>query len=368
MADEARRPVRAGRHRDRGRRGPDDPACRVRAGRSCCRTAARRGSAPPASPSCSRARTSSSTSTRPSRCRTSRGRKATRCSAGRTPTRIVTIELLHYDEELIRSGLPIQEAVAEVVSNEPVTHDMRHLVIRLDRAERDQVLPRAVPGLRRSRTPTRAGRSRWPTRPAGTAGSSSSSRSTRTACSRTSWTRRSRKATAWRSTAPTACSPCARATTRDLMFVGGGAGMAPILSLLRSMARARDRPGKATYYYGARRRRDLCFEEELRALEGSLSDFRYIPALSEPDRRRRLGRRGRADHRRRRPTRVRPERRRRLRLRPAADGGCRDRRTLTRLGVPEQRHLLRQVHHDRRGRHVARRHSGLTQRQRKGQH
>src|SRR5207245_3125589 len=43
----------------------------------------------------------------------------------------VTIELLNYDEEMLRSGHPIQEAVAEVVSNEPVTHDMRHLVLRL---------------------------------------------------------------------------------------------------------------------------------------------------------------------------------------------------------------------------------------------
>ena len=50
----------------------------------------------------------------------------------------------------------------------------------------------------------------------------------------------------------------------DLIFVGGGAGMAPILSLIRSMAeRGIDR--KAVYYYGARRRADLCFEDELRA-------------------------------------------------------------------------------------------------------
>ena len=43
----------------------------------------------------------------------------------------LTVELLHYDEDIIRSGLPIQQAVTEVVSNEPVTHDMRHLVVRL---------------------------------------------------------------------------------------------------------------------------------------------------------------------------------------------------------------------------------------------
>src|SRR5204862_7557709 len=43
----------------------------------------------------------------------------------------VTIELLNFDEEMIRSGLPIQNAVAEVVSVTPVTHDLRHLVLRL---------------------------------------------------------------------------------------------------------------------------------------------------------------------------------------------------------------------------------------------
>jgi propane monooxygenase reductase subunit len=67
----------------------------------------------------------------------------------------------------------------------------------------------------------------------------------------------------------------------DLIFLGGGAGMAPILSLLRSMAE-RGLRRRATYYYGARRRRDLCFEDELRGLEQRLPGFRYVPALSEP--------------------------------------------------------------------------------------
>src|SRR6202042_2509894 len=68
----------------------------------------------------------------------------------------------------------------------------------------------------------------------------------------------------------------------DLIFVGGGAGMAPILSLLRTLAE-RGIQRKATFFYGARAKRDLCFEAELRALEEKLPGFRYIPALSEPD-------------------------------------------------------------------------------------
>jgi len=67
----------------------------------------------------------------------------------------------------------------------------------------------------------------------------------------------------------------------DLVFVGGGAGMAPILSLLRTLAE-RGLTRKATFFYGARTKKDLCFEAELHALEEQLPDFRYIPALSEP--------------------------------------------------------------------------------------
>ena len=56
--------------------------------------------------------------------------------------------------------------------------------------------------------------------------------------------------------------------------------MAPILSLLRHMAE-RGLERKATFFYGARGQKDLCFEEELRDLEQKLPSFTYIPALSE---------------------------------------------------------------------------------------
>jgi propane monooxygenase reductase subunit len=69
---------------------------------------------------------------------------------------------------------------------------------------------------------------------------------------------------------------------RPLLFIGGGAGMAPILTLLRAMTeRGTARP--AAYYYGARGDRDLFHVEEIGALGQGLADFRFVPALSEPD-------------------------------------------------------------------------------------
>jgi propane monooxygenase reductase component len=67
---------------------------------------------------------------------------------------------------------------------------------------------------------------------------------------------------------------------RPLLFIGGGAGMAPILALLRALAEEGN-PRPAVYYYGARSPRDLFHTEELTALEERLPNFRFVPALSD---------------------------------------------------------------------------------------
>ena len=66
-----------------------------------------------------------------------------------------------------------------------------------------------------------------------------------------------------------------RNSSRPLLFIGGGAGMAPILSLLRSLA-AGDAPRAATYYYGARSEADLFHLDVLAGLPAQ-----FVPALSE---------------------------------------------------------------------------------------
>jgi propane monooxygenase reductase subunit len=62
---------------------------------------------------------------------------------------------------------------------------------------------------------------------------------------------------------------------RRLLFIGGGAGMAPILSLLRSMKES-GRQREAAYYYGARSEADLFHLEELAGLPCG-----FVAALSE---------------------------------------------------------------------------------------
>ena len=193
----------------------------------------------------------------------------------------LTIELLNFDEDMIRSGLPIQQAVAEVVSNEAVTHDMRHLVLRLVEPREikffpGQYLDFAVPGTEETRSFSMANTS---SRQDGRLefvikiypdGLFSHFLDTEL-----------KAGDRLDVTGPYGVFTLREGHDTDLLFVGGGAGMAPILSLLRSMAE-RGITRRATYYYGARRRRDLCFEKELRAMEDSLPGFRYIPALSEP--------------------------------------------------------------------------------------
>ncbi|MBN1835794.1 MAG: oxidoreductase, partial [Spirochaetales bacterium] len=72
-----------------------------------------------------------------------------------------------------------------------------------------------------------------------------------------------------------------RDTDRDIVFIAGGSGNAPIKSILLSMAE-KGINRKATYFFGAVSKRDLFLVEEMRELEEKLPNFRYVPALSRP--------------------------------------------------------------------------------------
>jgi propane monooxygenase reductase component len=194
----------------------------------------------------------------------------------------VTIELLNYDEDMLRSGHPIQNAMAEVVSNEQVTHDMRHLVLKLvDPLEipfwPGQYIDITIPGTDEVRSFSMAntsskesGQLEFVIRVYPDGRFSHFLDTTLAVGDRLDVV------------GPYGVFTLRDGRDSDLVFVGGGAGMAPILSVLRSLAE-KGSTRKATYYYGARRKRDLCFEKELGELGASLPNFRFVPALSEPD-------------------------------------------------------------------------------------
>jgi len=192
----------------------------------------------------------------------------------------VTIELLNYDEEMIRSGLPIQQGVAEVVANDPVTHDMRHLVLKLIEPAEIKFFPGQYMDLTIPETDT--------VRSFSMANTTSRDGGLLEFVIKVYpdgqfshfLDKKVQIGDRLDLSGPFGVFTL-REGDNDLVLVGGGAGMAPILSLLRSMAeRGLDR--KATFFYGARGKKDLCFSEELRDLEQRLPRFTYIPALSEP--------------------------------------------------------------------------------------
>ena len=70
---------------------------------------------------------------------------------------------------------------------------------------------------------------------------------------------------------------------RELVFIGGGAGMAPlraqILDLLETQASGR----KISYWYGARSRRELYYVDLFERLQDEYDNFEWHPALSAPE-------------------------------------------------------------------------------------
>ena len=70
------------------------------------------------------------------------------------------VELINYDEEVLRSGVALQTVTMRVEKIEELTHDIRRLV--LSGNERCSSSP-ASTQTSRSPAPTRSGRSAWPT-------------------------------------------------------------------------------------------------------------------------------------------------------------------------------------------------------------
>lgn len=74
----------------------------------------------------------------------------------------------------------------------------------------------------------------------------------------------------------------AKHTQREMCFIGGGAGMAPLRSHVRHQLIGLNTKRRITFWYGARSRSEMFYDEEFKALQRDFPNFNYYVALSDP--------------------------------------------------------------------------------------
>jgi len=74
----------------------------------------------------------------------------------------------------------------------------------------------------------------------------------------------------------------AKETEREMCFIGGGAGMAPMRSHIFDQFRRLKTKRKATFWYGARSLREMFYIEDFDAIQAENENFEWHVALSEP--------------------------------------------------------------------------------------
>lgn len=71
-------------------------------------------------------------------------------------------------------------------------------------------------------------------------------------------------------------------TGSEMVYIGGGAGMAPLRSHIFHLFNTLKTKRKVSYWYGARSLREVFYEDEFRAIEKNFPNFKFHLALSEP--------------------------------------------------------------------------------------
>jgi propane monooxygenase reductase subunit len=185
------------------------------------------------------------------------------------------VELINYDEEILRSGVPIQTQQMRVETLEALTGDIRRLVLSGEelKFKPGQYVDIKIPGTDEVRSfsmadlPSDQLEFMIKIYPDGKFSGLLASDELK-------------EGDELEVTGPYGVFTLREKSDRPLLFIGGGAGMAPLLCLLRAMA-DKGIEREVVYYYGARELKDLFHLEELAELERQVPSFRFVPALSE---------------------------------------------------------------------------------------
>ena len=71
-------------------------------------------------------------------------------------------------------------------------------------------------------------------------------------------------------------------TDAEMVYIGGGAGMAPLRSHIFELFKNRKTNRKVSYWYGGRSMRELFYVDHFRGIEKDFPNFKFHIALSEP--------------------------------------------------------------------------------------
>lgn len=71
-------------------------------------------------------------------------------------------------------------------------------------------------------------------------------------------------------------------TESEMIYIGGGAGMAPMRSHLFHLFHTLKTGRKVTYWYGGRSKKELFYEKDFREIEKQFPNFKFHIVLSEP--------------------------------------------------------------------------------------
>jgi propane monooxygenase reductase component len=191
----------------------------------------------------------------------------------------LTIELLNFDEDLLRRSIPVKSFDGTVRQVTPLTHDIRLLEIEIDDPLKfwagqyvDLTLPDT--GITRafsmSNPPSQTRRLSFIIKkyPDGAFSSRLDGGL--------------KPGDQLRAKGP--YGTCFRREGRPspMILVGGGSGMSPLWSILQDHVESGEqRPIR--FFYGARTKADLYYRDEMAARAAKLPDFRFIPALSAAD-------------------------------------------------------------------------------------
>ena len=71
-------------------------------------------------------------------------------------------------------------------------------------------------------------------------------------------------------------------TNAEMLYIGGGAGMAPLRAQILHLFRTLHTDRKVSYWYGARSKKEIFYEEDFREIERQFPNFSFHIALSDP--------------------------------------------------------------------------------------